>query len=73
MMPTPGVVRIGAALAWSGIVRLLPSAAPSASWPHEVDRVTHAFLPLVVLSAGRAKDAESLRAMGLTPEQGARL
>jgi pimeloyl-ACP methyl ester carboxylesterase len=103
MMPTPGVVRVGAALAWSGIVRLLPSAAPAASWPRDVDRMTHAFLPLsvnalaheveaipatlvtagasrqlgdrplVVLSAGRAKDVEELRAMGLTPAQGARL
>jgi pimeloyl-ACP methyl ester carboxylesterase len=48
LMPTPGIVRIGAALAWSGIVRLLPSAPPAASWPLDVDRMTHAFLPLSV-------------------------
>lgn len=103
LMPTAGVVRIGAALAWSGIIRLLPSAPPAASWPHSLDRTTRAFVPtsvselaqevdaipatlatagafhqlgdrpLVVLSAGRAKDADALHAMGLTPEQGARL
>ncbi len=45
LTPTPGVVRIGAALAWSGLVRLMPSARAPSSWPAQVERISQAFLP----------------------------
>jgi pimeloyl-ACP methyl ester carboxylesterase len=103
LMPTPGVLRLGAALAWSGLIRAIRTPPAPPSWPLAIDRVAPAFLPssidelrreteaipatlaeagtvrelgdrpLVVLTAGREHRPEELRAMGLTPADGARL
>jgi pimeloyl-ACP methyl ester carboxylesterase len=44
LMPAPDVVRLGAALAWTGLVRALPSEPTPAGWPSEVGRVSQAHL-----------------------------
>lgn len=46
LVPPPGEVKLGAALAWTGLVRLLPVGATPASWPVETGRVAPAFLPV---------------------------
>ena len=43
--PSSSEAKLGAALAWTGLVRLVPSGASPPSWPREIDRVTPAFLP----------------------------
>jgi len=60
LAPPPGEVKLGAALAWTGLVRLLPVGAAPASWPVETRRVSPAFLPLSV--AGLAKETEAIPA-----------
>ena len=44
LMPSATVSRIGSALAWTGLVRLLPVPPNPASWPHIVGAVSPAFL-----------------------------
>jgi len=71
IMPTPTMVRIGAALAWTGILRVLPSPAPPSSWPEEVRKIAPAFLPrsigalaeetaAIPRTIDRARDARAL-------------
>jgi pimeloyl-ACP methyl ester carboxylesterase len=74
--PSPTMPRIGALLAWTGIVRVLPNPANPPSWPSVIGEVGPAFLPLSIrglvgeveavpatlLRAGRAR---SLGAMPL--------
>lgn len=60
LVPPPGEVKLGAALAWTGLVRLLPVGAMPASWPAETGRVAPAFLPLSV--GGLANETEAIPA-----------
>jgi pimeloyl-ACP methyl ester carboxylesterase len=61
LAPPPGEVKLGSALAWTGLVRLLPVGALPASWPAETRRVAPSFLPLSV--GGLAKETEAIPAM----------
>ena len=69
LVPPPGEVELGAALAWTGLVRLLPVGASPASWPVETARVAPAFLPLSVV--GLANETEAVPAT-LAAAQGMR-
>jgi pimeloyl-ACP methyl ester carboxylesterase len=60
LAPPPGEVKLGAALAWTGLVRLLPAGATPTSWPVETGRVAPSFLPLSV--DGLAKETEAIPA-----------
>ena len=60
LVPPPGEVKLGAALAWTGLVRLLPAGAAPPSWPAETRRVVPSFLPLSV--AGLAKETPAVPA-----------
>ena len=44
LAPPPGEVKLGAALAWTGLVRLLPVGETPASWPTATRRAT-SYLP----------------------------
>ena len=57
LAPPPGQVKLGAALAWTGLVRLLPVGATPASWPVETVRVAPAFLPLSVAALAKETPA----------------
>jgi pimeloyl-ACP methyl ester carboxylesterase len=56
LQPSSTVVRIGAALSWTGLVRALPSAPSPASWPAEIDDVA-AFLPTSLDALARETQA----------------
>lgn len=58
--PSATVPRIGAALAWTGIVRALPSAQVPGSWPTEIAEVAPAFLPTSL--GALAKEAQAVPA-----------
>jgi pimeloyl-ACP methyl ester carboxylesterase len=58
LAPPPGEVKLGVALAWTGLVRLWPVGAAPASWPAETARVAPAFLPLSVV--GLANETEAV-------------
>jgi pimeloyl-ACP methyl ester carboxylesterase len=60
LAPPPGQVKLGAALAWTGLVRLLPVGASPPSWPTETQRVAPSFLPLSVV--GLAKETPAVPA-----------
>jgi pimeloyl-ACP methyl ester carboxylesterase len=60
LAPPPDQVKLGAALAWTGLVRLWPAGAPPASWPVEMRRAAAAFLPRSV--AGLARETEAVPA-----------
>ena len=60
LVPPPGEVKLGAALAWTGLVRLLPAGPAPPSWPVEAWRVVPSFLPLSV--AGLAKETPAVPA-----------
>lgn len=45
LAPSATVPRIGAALAWTGVVRALPSDAWPSAWPPIVERIAPAYLP----------------------------
>jgi pimeloyl-ACP methyl ester carboxylesterase len=60
LVPPPGEVKLGAALAWTGLVRLLPAGAPPPSWPAEIWRVAPSFLAVSV--AGLAKETPAIPA-----------
>ncbi len=57
VLPSPAIFRVGAALAWTGLVRLLPAEKSPPSWPMETDRVTPAFLPTTVNEMRREIEA----------------
>ena len=48
LMPQPGEVKLGVALGWTGLVRLLPAGAAPVSWPAKVVGTAPSFLPLSV-------------------------
>lgn len=45
IQPTEEAVALGDALAWTGLLRLLPVGRTPSSWPIEVARVTPGFIP----------------------------
>ncbi len=57
LAPSPGLVKFGAAVAWTGLVRVFPAGAAPASWPDAVRRVAPAFLPLSVAALARETEA----------------
>lgn len=57
LQPSATVPRIGAALAWTGLLRALPRASSPASWPVEIDDVTPAFLPTSLDALAREAQA----------------
>ena len=60
LAPPPGEVKLGAALAWTGLVRVLPVGATPASWPVETRRTTPTYL--AVSLGALAKETESVPA-----------
>jgi pimeloyl-ACP methyl ester carboxylesterase len=44
--PAPFIYRLGAALSWTGLVRLLPQSPEPPSWPDAMRHAPSAFLPL---------------------------
>jgi pimeloyl-ACP methyl ester carboxylesterase len=58
LAPPPGQVKLGAALAWTGLVRLLAPGGTPASWPVEMDRVAKPLLPLSI--GALAKETEAV-------------
>jgi len=60
LAPPPGEVKLGASLAWTGLVRLLPVGATPPSSPDETARIAPAFLPLSV--GGLANETEAVPA-----------
>ena len=57
LAPSPGLVKFGAALAWSGLVRVFPTGATPPSWPDGPRRVAPAFLPLSVAALAQETEA----------------
>lgn len=60
MEPPPAIFAIGNALAWSGLVRVMPASPAPGTWPRVLNEVPPAFLPLSVrgmLAEVRAVDA----------------
>jgi pimeloyl-ACP methyl ester carboxylesterase len=57
VMPTPTLPRVGAALAWTGLVRLLTRRESPASWPASIRRAGPAFLPLSIVELRREVEA----------------
>ena len=45
MEPNPAIFALGDALAWTGIVRLMPGAVPPSKWPHTMAEAPPAYLP----------------------------
>jgi pimeloyl-ACP methyl ester carboxylesterase len=66
IMPTPLVPQIGAALAWTGLLRLMPSAPQPASWPEAMKESPSRFLPVSIigLASEVAAIPATLRRMG---------
>ena len=60
IMPSAGLVRVGAAVAWTGLVRAQADANTPDSWPHEIGRVNAAFLSASV--HGLAREVEAIPA-----------
>jgi pimeloyl-ACP methyl ester carboxylesterase len=57
--PNPRIFAIGDALAWTGLVRLVPNPAPPSNWPRVVTLAPRAYLPRTVramLNESRAVD-----------------
>ncbi len=46
--PPPFIYRLGGALSWTGLVRLMPPPVPPTSWPDEMRHSPQALLPLSV-------------------------
>ncbi len=74
MEPASGDVRVGAALSWTGMLRLLPEQNPP-SWPQALRLAAAAFLPTSLAAAGQEAraivatlaDADSIRDLGARP------
>ena len=60
IMPSAGLIRFGAAVAWTGLVRAQADASTPASWPREIGRVNAAFLSASVY--GLAREVEGIPA-----------
>ena len=68
LAPPPGLVKVGAALSWTGLVRVFPAGAAPPSWPDAPRRAAPAFLPLSVAALAQETEAvpatlDSARAM----------
>jgi pimeloyl-ACP methyl ester carboxylesterase len=57
MRPSATVPKVGAALAWTGLVRALPSAPGPRSWPAMVSDAGNAFLPTSLNALAQEMDA----------------
>jgi pimeloyl-ACP methyl ester carboxylesterase len=57
LAPPPGLVKFGAAVAWTGLVRVWPMGAAPASWSDETKRVAPEFLPLSVSALAKETEA----------------
>jgi pimeloyl-ACP methyl ester carboxylesterase len=57
LAPPPGLVKFGAAFAWTGLVRVWPMGSAPASWPDETKRVAPEFLPLSVSALAKETEA----------------
>ncbi len=64
LLPSATIPRIGSALAWTGLVRLLPVPPNPASWPHIIGAVSPAFL-----STSLSALTSELEAIPVTLEQ----
>jgi pimeloyl-ACP methyl ester carboxylesterase len=60
LVPSPSGARLGATLAWTGLVRLLPQPPAPPSWPQVMHSSPRAFLPLSV--RGLAGETSSIPA-----------
>ena len=75
IVPSPTLVQVGSLLAWTGLVRLLPSEPSPAQWPRQIDAVAPAFLPTSVDELRREVEGipsilhsvDTLRALGDRP------
>jgi pimeloyl-ACP methyl ester carboxylesterase len=74
LQPPPAIVRLGAALAWTGLVRALPDE-PHPTWPATLAQAPAAFLPISVAELAREVEGipvfldqtRPLRALGDRP------
>jgi pimeloyl-ACP methyl ester carboxylesterase len=57
LAPSPTLVKTGAALAWTGFVRVFPAGDAPASWPAVVRQVPASFLPMSVAALARETEA----------------
>ena len=57
LVPPPGEVKLGAALAWTGLVRLWTAGAAPPSWPAATSREAPSFLPLSVAALAKETPA----------------
>jgi pimeloyl-ACP methyl ester carboxylesterase len=66
LVPSAGLVRFGAAVAWTGLVRAEADTETPASWPREIGRITPSFLSTSVFGLAREIEAipATLRAAG---------
>jgi pimeloyl-ACP methyl ester carboxylesterase len=71
MQPATGVMAIGSALAWTGIVRLGSGGAAPSTWPAVADAVPRAYLPTSVEALRREAGAlaATLEAAGTVRQQ----
>jgi len=74
LAPPPGIFELGAALAWTGLVRLLPTESAPLTWPAETRHVAPEFLPISIRSVARETEAvpATLAAAGAFRELGDR-
>lgn len=74
MQPATGVMAIGSALSWTGIVRLASGGTAPSTWPAVADVVPRAYLPTSVEALRREADAiaGTLDAAGRVSRLGAR-
>jgi pimeloyl-ACP methyl ester carboxylesterase len=61
LVPDPAQVRLGARLAWTGLVRLLPAEAQPADWPAVMTQIPPAFLSVSL--SGLAREVEAIPVM----------
>lgn len=74
LVPAPGQFEIGAALAWTGLVRLVATEAPPSTWSADTRRMAPALLPVSIGSVARETAAvtATLAAVGTFRELGDR-
>jgi pimeloyl-ACP methyl ester carboxylesterase len=60
LAPPPAQMKLGAALAWTGLVRLWPTGGAPPSWPVEISGLAPSYLPLSI--AGLATETEAVPA-----------
>lgn len=57
LAPSPRIFELGAALAWTGLVRVLPTEAAPRTWSERTQRVAPVFLPVSVRAVARETEA----------------